>query len=189
MSEYWGTGRPPEKLGTANRMSAPYQAMASSDGHFVMGATRQKLWLALCRLIGRPELLDDERFASVSSRLANRQALVDELERTFRTDTSEHWVERLLAGGIPAGPILDYPQAFEGEHGRARGMRMEIDHPIEGRVPNIGFAVKLSGTPQQVRRHPPLLGEHTDELLRELGIGAEERAAFEAKGAFAHDVD
>ncbi|MFC5522013.1 CaiB/BaiF CoA transferase family protein [Polaromonas jejuensis] len=182
--DYWGTGKPPEPLGTANKMTAPYQAMACADGYFVMGANNQKLWLKLCGLIDRPGLAEDPRFLTISLRLANRPALVEELERSFHQHPKAYWVDTLLAAGIPAGPILTYPEAFESEHGKARAMRMEIDHPIEGKVPNIGFAVKLSGTPQQVRRHPPLLGEHTGELLAELGIGADERAKLEAQGAF-----
>jgi formyl-CoA transferase len=166
-------------------MTAPYQAMAASDGYFVMGANNQKLWEKLCALMDRRELLQDERFSTISLRLANRAALQEELERTFRQRPKDHWVEALLAAGLPAGPILTYPEAFESEHGKARRMRMEIDHPIEGKVPNIGFAVKLSGTPQQVRRHPPLLGEHTREVLGELGIGPEEQAQLQAQGAFA----
>jgi crotonobetainyl-CoA:carnitine CoA-transferase CaiB-like acyl-CoA transferase len=185
ISDYWGTGAPPQPLGTANKMTAPYQAMASSDGYFVMGANNQKLWEKLCTLMDRRELLSDPRFSTIALRLGNRAALQEELERTFRQRTKDEWVELLLAAGIPAGPILTYPEAFEGEHGRARRMRMEIDHPIEGKVPNIGFAVKLSGTPQQVRRHPPLLGEHTTEVLDELGIGPEEQARLQAQGAFA----
>lgn len=183
--DYWGTGKPPQPLGTSNKMTAPYQAMACSDGYFVMGANNQKLWEKLCRLMGREELLADERFKTISLRLNNRPALEAELEKTFRQQTKDYWVGTLLDAGIPAGPILTYPEAFEGEHGTARQMKMEIDHPIEGKVPNIGFAVKLSGTPQQVRRHPPLLGEHTGELLAELGIDAAGRAELEAQGAFA----
>jgi formyl-CoA transferase len=182
--DYWGTGKPPEPLGTANKMTAPYQAMACSDGYFVMGANNQKLWVQLCTLMQRTELLDDPRFSNISQRLANRQALQDELEKTFITKPKDYWVETLLANGLPAGPILSYPEAFGSEHAQVRGMRMEIDHPIEGKVPNIGFAVKLSGTPQQVRRHPPLLGEHTDEVLAELGIGEDELGELRAQGAF-----
>ncbi|MBT9476598.1 CoA transferase [Polaromonas sp.] len=183
--DYWGTGKPPEPLGTSNKMTAPYQAMAASDGYFVMGANNQKLWQLLCTVMDRKELLDDVRFGTISLRLANRAALEAELERTFRLHPKDDWVKLLLASGIPAGPILTYPEAFEGEHGRARQMRMEIDHPIEGKVPNIGFPVKLSGTPQQVRRHPPLLGEHTAEVLTELGLSPDEQAELEAQGAFA----
>ena len=182
--DYWGTGKQPEPLGTSNKMTAPYQAMAASDGYFVMGANNQKLWNLLCMVLDRKELLEDVRFSTISLRLANRAALEEELERTFRLRLKNDWVELLLASGIPAGPILTYPEAFEGEHGRARQMRLEIDHPIEGKVPNIGFPVKLSGTPQQVRRHPPLLGEHTAEVMAELGISAEEQAALGEQGAF-----
>ena len=179
--DYWGTGKRPEPLGTSNKMTAPYQAMACSDGHFVMGANNQKLWVQLCTLMQRSELLQDPRFSTIALRLANRQALQDELERTFREHPKDYWVQTLLDNGIPAGPILGYPEAFDSEHGKARGMRMEIDHPVEGKVPNIGFAVKLSGTPQQVRRHPPLLGEHTREVLEEAGLDYEQ---LKGEGAF-----
>ena len=185
MSQYWGTGEPPEPLGTANRMSAPYQAVKAADGYFVMGATNQKLWTQLCTVLKRQDLLDDARFKTISLRLANRPALIEALEVSFAKKTSAEWIDEFLDVGIPAGPILSYPEAFDSEHGRHRQMRIDIDHPIEGKVPNIGFAVKMSGTPQQVRMPPPLLGEHTEAVLAELGIGAAERAELEAQGAFA----
>ena len=180
----WGTGVEPYKLGTANHMSAPYQAMKSSNGYFVMGATNQKLWKLLCEKIDRNGLIEDTRFKTNPLRLANRLELAVELEKSFATKTSEQWIDLLLAAGIPAGPINTYPQAFNSEHGKHRKMRIEIDHPIEGKVPNIGFAVKLMATPQKVTRHPPLLGEHTKELLTELGIEGEELAALTEGGAF-----
>jgi formyl-CoA transferase len=182
--DWWGTGKPPQPLGTSNKMTAPYQAMACADGHFVMGANNQKLWVQLCKLMRREELIEDPRFTTIAQRLANRPALQEELEQSFRTQGKEYWVETLLANGIPAGPILSYPEAFGSEHAQVRNMRMEIDHPVEGKVPNIGFAVKLSGTPQQVRRHPPLLGEHTEEVLAEAGMSAGDMARLRAEGAF-----
>ena len=116
--------------------------------------------------------------------MANRLELAAELEKTFTQKSSNEWVDLLLNAGIPAGPINTYPEAFNSEHGKHRKMRMEIDHPIEGKVPNIGFAVKMNGTPQEVRKHPPLLGEHNQEILRELGISGEELKTLELGGAF-----
>ena len=172
MSEYWGTGTRPTPLGTSNKMSAPYQAVKARDGYFVMGATNQKLWTRLCELLQRPDLVEHADYASVSLRLKNREALIEALEREFGQRDSADWIDAMLAAGIPAGPILSYPEAFEGEHGTHRRMCMEIDHPIEGKVKNIGFPVKLLGTPQQVRRHPPLLGEHNEEILAEINTPA-----------------
>jgi formyl-CoA transferase len=183
-AQYWGTGVEPYKLGTANHMSAPYQAMKASDGYFVMGATNQKLWKLLCEKIQRDELFEDVRFKTNPLRLANRLELAIELEKSFITKTADEWIDLLLSGGIPAGPINTYPQAFNSEHGKHRKMRIDIDHPIEGKVPNIGFAVKLTGTPQQVTKHPPLLGEHTDEVIAELGFSVDKLASLRDAGAF-----
>lgn len=169
MSEYWGTGVPPAPLGTSNKMSAPYQAVKARDGYFVMGATNQRLWASLCNLLQRPDLITHPDFATVALRLKNREVLIDALEAEFGKRDSSDWIDTMLAAGIPAGPILSYPEAFEGEHGTHRRMCIEVDHPIEGKVKNIGFPVKMLGTPQQVRRHPPLLGEHNDEILAEIG--------------------
>ena len=185
ISEFWGTGKVPQKLGTANRMSAPYQAVRASDGYFVMGANNDKLWRSLCGLIQRPDLLKDSRFGSIADRLANRIALIDELEKTFTTRPAEYWVDQMLGAGIPAGPIYDYAQALDNDHARYREIVMEIDHPVEGKVRSIGFPVKLSGTPQRLRMPPPLLGAHTEQILAELGVDPEALERLRAGGAFA----
>ena len=183
-SEYWGTGNPPVALGTANRMTAPYQAVKAKDGYFVMGATNNKLWQLLCGILERPDLLQKVEYQTIAGRLGQREQLIQELENSFALKSADEWIDLLLEHGIPAGPILDYPQAFESEHGRHRQMRIEIDHPLEGKVPNIGFAVKMQGTPQEVRRHPPLLGEHTQEVLMQAGFTPDEIKALEEQGAF-----
>jgi len=183
ISEYWGTGRVPTPLGTANRFSAPYQAVKASDTYFVMGANSNKLFQTLCEMLGRPELFGDTRFASVSGRLANRLVLIDELEKSFATKTADEWIDALLAVGIPAGPICNLEQALNSEHAKAREVVMEMDHPVEGRIKSIGFPVKLSETKQRVRRHPPLLGEHNAEILTELGFDEAGMDALRAEGA------
>ena len=112
MSEYWGTGVPPTPLGTSNKMSAPYQAVKARDGYFVMGATNQNLWTKLCELLARPDLVAHAEYASVSLRLKNREALIETLEQEFAKRDSAAWVDAMLAAGIPAGPILSYPEAL-----------------------------------------------------------------------------
>jgi formyl-CoA transferase len=183
ISEYWGTGRIPEPLGTGNRMSAPYQAVRASDSYFVMGANSAKLWQSLCEAIDRPDLLADARYTTIADRLANRIVLVEDLEKTFATRPAAEWIDLLLGVGIPAGPILNYAEVLGSEHARVRDAVMEIDHPVEGKVKSIGFPVKLSKTKQKVRLPPPLLGEHTDAILAELGYDDVARRELREAGA------
>ncbi|WFE76741.1 CaiB/BaiF CoA-transferase family protein [Roseinatronobacter sp. S2] len=182
-TEYWATGISPQPLGTANRMSAPYQAFSASDGHFVVGAANQKLWLSFCNVIDRPDLLEDPRFFDNRSRLQNRAALVELLAVVFLADTVASWVNRFLEAGVPAGPINDYAEVLQSDHVSARKMVIELDHPVEGTIRSLGFPVKLSATPQQVRRHPPLLGEHNLEIIAELGL-EDQQGALRDAGAF-----
>lgn len=182
-TEFWATGKSPEPMGSANRMSAPYQAFAASDGLFVLGAANQKLWTALCQVIDRPELLADPRFAENKDRLQNRPPLIDTLNEVFAKDTVDGWVERLLAAGIPAGPINDFAQSLSSEHVGERRMVQHLEHPVEGEVKTLGFPVKLSKTPQALRHHPPLLGEHTREIIDELGL-SKHFEDYKSNGAF-----
>jgi crotonobetainyl-CoA:carnitine CoA-transferase CaiB-like acyl-CoA transferase len=179
-AEYWGTGRSPKPLGSANRMSAPYQAVRASDGYFVFAAANQKLWLALLDVIGRRELNDDPRFADNTVRLANARTLIDLLRPTFATRRVEEWVDALLAAGVPSGPIYDYEQSLGSDHAAARDMVQDIPHPVEGSFKALGFPVKLSKTPQAVRYPPPLLDQHGAEIRREL---AERGLIAQAAGA------
>jgi crotonobetainyl-CoA:carnitine CoA-transferase CaiB-like acyl-CoA transferase len=136
----------------------------------VVGAANQKLWLIFCDVIGRPELKDDTRYKGAIDRVKLRSELADELRPTFRTRTADEWVDMFLAAGVPAGPIYDYSAALNNEHVRHRQAVIEIDHPVEGKYKALGFPAKLSDTPASVRRPPPLLGQHNDEILAELDL-------------------
>ncbi|MFF1879678.1 CaiB/BaiF CoA transferase family protein [Leifsonia sp. NPDC058230] len=168
-TEYWSTGESPKPLGSANRMSAPYQALATSDGHLTIGANNQKLWHILCAVIDAPELEHDPRFVDNNNRMDNRADLVAELERRFVRKTTDEWVALLLDAGVPAGPIRNYEQVLRDDpHVKARHMVTSFEHPVEGTTSVLGPAIKLSRTPARVVTPPPLLGQHTDEVLAEL---------------------
>lgn len=165
-TEFWATGQAPQALGSAHRMSAPYQALATRDGFVTVGANNERLWQRLCQALDAHDLADDPRFAHNDDRMAHRPELVAELERRLADDDTGVWVERLLAAGVPAGPIQDYRQVLEEDpHVRARGMVTTVEHPVEGPVPLLSSPLHLSGTPATVRRPPPLLGQHNDEVL------------------------
>jgi crotonobetainyl-CoA:carnitine CoA-transferase CaiB-like acyl-CoA transferase len=167
-TELWGTGKSPQPIGSANRMSAPYQAVQASDGYFVIGAANQKLWLTFLEVVQRPELNSNPRFATNALRVTHRVELIEVLKPTMAQRTVHEWVEALLAAGVPAGPIYNYEQALASDHVAAREMVINVPHPVEGSFRALGFPVKMRGTPQQLRHPPPLLDQHSDEIRREL---------------------
>ena len=165
-TEFWDTGRVPQKLGSANRMSAPYQALATKDGFVTVGANNDRLWRWLCAALDLEHLVRDSRFSTNVDRMRHRAELVAELEERLAQRTTVEWVDLLLAAGVPAGPIQDYRQALEDDpHVKARGMVQHVTHPVEGVVPVLASPLRLGGRRPPVRRAPPLLGEHNDEVL------------------------
>jgi crotonobetainyl-CoA:carnitine CoA-transferase CaiB-like acyl-CoA transferase len=167
-AEFFATGEAPQPLGSAHRLSAPYQAFRASDGFLTIAALTTHHWERLCRILDRPEFLSDARYVTNAERLGHVDALVADIERALSARTVDDWVERLLAEGIPCGPILDYAEVFGAPHTAARKMVEVVDHPVDGPVRTMGIPVKLSETPGSVRRHPPLLGEHTKDVLASL---------------------
>jgi crotonobetainyl-CoA:carnitine CoA-transferase CaiB-like acyl-CoA transferase/enoyl-CoA hydratase/carnithine racemase len=164
-TEYFATGQAPQPCGSAHRLNAPYQALRTADGHVNIAALTVQQWQRLCATLGLAELERDERFATNAQRMAHLPALVTVLERALAGATTERWTEQLLQAGVPAGPILDYAQVFSHAHTQARHMVEVVEHPNEGSIRTIGFPLKLSDTPARVRKPPPLLGQHTAEIL------------------------
>ncbi|OLF12146.1 CoA transferase [Actinophytocola xinjiangensis] len=182
-AELWATGRAPGPLGSAHRISAPYQAYRTRDGHLTVGANNPRLWQRLCAVLDRADLLADPRFATNADRNAHRAELAAELEDTLSERDTEDWCRMLLDAGVPAGPIRDHAQACADPHTLAREMVVEMDHPVAGTVRALGIPVKLSDTAGTVRRVPPGLGEHTDEVLGALGYSTAEIASLRTEGA------
>jgi len=179
-TEYWVTGRAPRPLGSAHRLAAPYQALRASDGWFTVGANNDKLFEAFCEAIGRAELAADTRFATPHARMAHRDALVADIEKVTIGASRAHWLARLEAAGVPAGPIYTYAEALADSHALARDMIVDLDHPGAGAVKALGVPVKLSDTPGAVDRAAPLLGQDNAAVLTELGYSeAEQRTLRE----------
>jgi formyl-CoA transferase len=182
-AELWSTGHVPAPLGSAHRLSAPYQALRTRDGHVTVGANNPRLWERFCRALRREDLLADPRFRTNADRMANRDVLAAELESVLKGGDTDEWVALLLDAGVPAGPLRDYGQVCEDPHTLAREMVITMEHPVEGEIRGLGIPVKLSDTPGRVRRAAPMLGEHTDEILARLGYSSPEIATLRGAGA------
>ena len=172
----------PLPLGSAHRMSAPYQAVRCSDGYITLGAANDRIFGRLAHLLGHPEWADDPAFASDGSRVRHRQRLAAAIEAVTATRPRAHWLAELDAHDIPCGPIHDYREVMDDPQVRAREMVVETEHPTLGTISTLGTPIKLSSTPLAPGRPAPLLGQHTDDILREAGYDAGEIAALRADG-------
>ncbi|GAB6859977.1 CaiB/BaiF CoA transferase family protein [Haloplanus litoreus] len=181
-------GEEPTRMGTKDPVLAPYQTYPTADGYLNVGCANQKLWAELCEAIDRPDLIDDDRFATNPDRVDNMDALEAELSAVFRDRTTEEWVD-LLADehGLPVGPVYDVPKALDNEQTDARDVIREVDHPALGTVPVIEHPLNYEHAEAGFDGAPPLLGEDTEAILRELGYDDDDLATLRADGAIPGD--
>ncbi|HEY8458193.1 MAG TPA: CoA transferase [Actinopolymorphaceae bacterium] len=176
---YFGSGEVPAPTGTRHRRSTPYQAYRTADGYVTIGANNDRLWKRLVtQVLDRPEWLEDPRYSTLADRLHHIDDLEREIEAITTTRTTAEWIEALDRAGVPGGPVLRYDETLADPHVQARGMIVELDHPIIGRMKTIGPPTKFSGFDYAVRMPAPWLGQHTAEVLAETGYSSEEIASL-----------
>ena len=177
-TEYFSGMGVPEPKGSAHRMNAPYRAFRCADGYVTIGANTDRLFRRLCDVLDHPDWAEASEFADNGSRVRNEPRLAALIEGVTSQRPRAHWLATLEACDIPCGPINDYAEVFADPQIVARDMVLETDHPVLGRLRTLGSPIKLSETPADPSRRGPLLGEHTEEVLREFGFSDSEIAAL-----------
>ncbi|MCH8177342.1 MAG: CoA transferase [Proteobacteria bacterium] len=179
---YLATGNNPKRLGNAHPNIVPYQAFQTADGHMVLAIGNDTQFERFCGLAGKPELASDQRFQKNSGRVQNRDALIPQVVEIMRTRTTEWWLDQLNRKGIPCGPINNLDQVFANPQVQHRGMQLELDHPSMGKVASVANPIQFSDTPIEYHQAPPVLGQHTDQVLSEvLGLDSNQIGRLRAE--------
>ena len=165
-SDYLATGKVPGRWGNAHPNIVPYQTFNTRDGYMVVGAASEGNWQRLCQAVDKPELANDPRFASNAQRVAHREELIAILQDLFRERDTASWIKILGDAGLPCGPVNTIDRVFNDPQVRHRNMLLEVEHPTAGTVRMAGMPIKLSATPASLRLPPPLLGQHSEEVLQ-----------------------
>jgi crotonobetainyl-CoA:carnitine CoA-transferase CaiB-like acyl-CoA transferase len=182
-SDWLNAEKPPRRLGNAHASIVPYQAFHAKDGHLILACGSEAVWKRACAVLGIEDTIGaDPRFATNRLRNQHRAEIVPMLEAILAKRTVAEWVRELEAADVPCGPIHTLEQALGHPQALARGMVVEMPHPKLGTASSVGNPIKLGATPVTFRRPPPLLGEHTDEVLRELGHDAAQVARLHERG-------
>jgi len=179
---YTSTGQVPAPLGTAHRLTAPYQAFRCADGSITIGAANDRNFTKVARVLGHHEWLADGRFTGNNQRIAHREELARLIEEETVKQPCAFWISELENAGVPCGPILGYEEALTTPQAAAREMTIDVDHPTLGRLRTLGTPLKMSETPLNPRRRAPLLGEHTDDVLVDAGYSDDEIEQLRAGG-------
>jgi len=162
---YFVSGKVPARYGNAHANLVPYEVFPTADGHIILAAGNDGQWESFCKAAGKPELAADARFRTNPDRIRNRKELIPLIRDIMKERERKDWIERLDAAGVPCGPINDYREVFDDPQVRHRGLKIEIPHPLGGNLPGIASPMRFSETPVQYDLPPPLLGQHTREVL------------------------
>ena len=179
---FLGTGVEPTRMGSGHPSLVPYQSFSSSDGQFIIGCANQGLWERMCRAIGKDNMLEDPRYTTNTDRVEHRAECVGELNAVFAQKPTDYWVGLIVEAGVPCGPINTVSEVVTNPQVLARNMISEVEHP---KIPNLKFPsspLKLTDSPATIRRVPPLLGQHSEEILEEAGYSPEKIADLKERG-------
>jgi crotonobetainyl-CoA:carnitine CoA-transferase CaiB-like acyl-CoA transferase len=177
------SGKPARRFGNAHANIVPYQVFRARDQHITIGVGNDRQFRSLCEVLGRPEVADDERFRTNPQRVAYRDELIELLQSVFETRDADEWLDACYRAGIPSGKINTVEQVFEHPQVLARDMLVEIEHSTAGMLKMAGIPYAMSETPASIRLAPPTLGQHTDEVLREMGRSDDEIRKLHESGA------
>jgi len=180
---YFATDKAPSRMGNRHPTIMPYETLEAADGDLVVAVGNEQLWRKFCEVIAANDLVDDPRFATNTDRVQAHDVLRPLLVERLRAGRATEWIERLTAAGIPCGRVRDLAQVFADPQIVERAMVIALEHPIAGTIRALGVPVKLADTPGAIRQPPPMLGQHTNPVLRDLGIENEEIARLKEEGA------
>ncbi len=180
---YLMTGKKPKRMGSAHPSIVPYQAFRARDGkYFILAAANDRLWEKTCKALGRPELAEDPRFKTNPDRVKNRGQLVRILEEIFLEKPREYWIKLFRGHGVPVAPVYEVDEVFQDPHVKSHRIVVELPHPLLGSIPQLTYPARINKEKPMSRQHPPLIGEHTRKILRELGYNDEEIEELYTKG-------
>jgi crotonobetainyl-CoA:carnitine CoA-transferase CaiB-like acyl-CoA transferase len=185
LQKYWETGTLPQRVGAGHESRCPYQAFETADSPLLLGVANDPTWRRFCRAAGLEELAEDPRYATNSDRLDRFDEVVAIVQEALRHESREGWLERLIPMGIPCSPLNTIAELSSAEHTAARGILMDYEHPLLGPLRGVALPIQFDAQPRTVLSPPPLLGQHTAEVLRDLGYSPEEIGELREAGAVA----